>query len=245
MIANSITGFVGVPPPATYLSTILTDSPLAAWLLQETSGTTAADSSGNSRNATYYNSPTLNQAGPGNIAKSVLMATASSQYAKSSKIAAFAVAPSDNWTMEAWFKISTLPASGTQYSFISVNDDIGGAAATQTAWIYMRDNGTIAGQSALVTYGYLTIGSTGTYNNGAWHYAALTGASGGDMTLYVDGVNVASTSTARRTTTQNNDVGIGIFQNSYNYLNGNIAAAAFYNSCLSSTRITAHYNAGK
>jgi hypothetical protein len=243
MIANSITGFVGVPASATYLSTILADSPLAAWLLQETSGTTAADSSGNSRNATYYNSPTLNQSGPGGIAKSVLLATASSQYALSSKIAAFAIAPSANWTMEAWFKTSTTP--GYAYSLISVNDDIGAGAATQTGWIYVDATGKVSGQSALTSYGYLTITSSSTYNNGAWHYAALTAASGGDMTLYVDGASVASTSTARRTTTQNNDVGIGFFQNSYNYTNGNLAGVAFYGSCLSATRITAHYNAGK
>lgn len=42
-----------------YASTILADSPVAYWKLDETSGTTATDSSGNSRNATWVGSPTL------------------------------------------------------------------------------------------------------------------------------------------------------------------------------------------
>ena len=38
---------------ATYASTVLADSPVAYWRLSETSGTSAADSSGNSHGGTY------------------------------------------------------------------------------------------------------------------------------------------------------------------------------------------------
>src|SRR5690348_1437448 len=46
-----------------YSSEVLADSPLAYWRLGETSGTTASDSSGNSRDATYVASPTLGVTG--------------------------------------------------------------------------------------------------------------------------------------------------------------------------------------
>lgn len=44
-----------------YLSEVLADSPLGYWRLDETSGTTLADSSGNSETGSYINSPTLGQ----------------------------------------------------------------------------------------------------------------------------------------------------------------------------------------
>lgn len=46
-----------------YSSVILADSPLGYWKLGESSGATAADSSGNARDGTYINSPTLAQTG--------------------------------------------------------------------------------------------------------------------------------------------------------------------------------------
>lgn len=45
-----------------YLSEVLADSPLGVWLLNETSGTVAADSSGNGRSMSVVGSPTLGAA---------------------------------------------------------------------------------------------------------------------------------------------------------------------------------------
>lgn len=50
-------------PAATYDSTILADAPAGYWKLDETSGTTAADSSGNGRDGSYVASPTLSAGG--------------------------------------------------------------------------------------------------------------------------------------------------------------------------------------
>lgn len=46
-----------------YAAEVLADSPLAYWRLGDASGTTMTDSSGNSRNGTYVNSPTLGATG--------------------------------------------------------------------------------------------------------------------------------------------------------------------------------------
>jgi hypothetical protein len=55
--------FGSEPLPSGYYAELLADSPVGLWKLAETSGTTAADSSGNGRNGTYVNSPTLGATG--------------------------------------------------------------------------------------------------------------------------------------------------------------------------------------
>lgn len=49
---------------ASYKATALAMSPLRLWMFDETSGTTAADSSGNGVNLTLTNGPALNAGGP-------------------------------------------------------------------------------------------------------------------------------------------------------------------------------------
>lgn len=51
------------PSASTWLASVLTDSPAGVWLLDETAGSTAVDSSGNGRDGTYINSPTLSSTG--------------------------------------------------------------------------------------------------------------------------------------------------------------------------------------
>ena len=47
----------------TYSSSVLADSPLAYWRLGESSGSTAADASGNGRTGSFLNTPTLGTGG--------------------------------------------------------------------------------------------------------------------------------------------------------------------------------------
>ena len=61
-IPAGIVASARVASAATYPASVLSDSPLAYWRLGEASGTTAADSSGNSRNGTYAGSPALGAA---------------------------------------------------------------------------------------------------------------------------------------------------------------------------------------
>ena len=54
-------GYSRLTDPGGLLTQQLADSPLGAWALQETGGTTATDSSGNGRNGTYSGTYTLGQ----------------------------------------------------------------------------------------------------------------------------------------------------------------------------------------
>ena len=51
--------FGQVAMPSGYDAVVLADSPAGYWKMDETSGSTVVDYSGNDRHGTYFNSPTL------------------------------------------------------------------------------------------------------------------------------------------------------------------------------------------
>ncbi len=83
----------------TYSTEVLADSPYAYWKLNEPSGTTATDSSGNNRNLTYYGTYTLNQTGIGTLGKAVVMGANSYIYGDLTGTPFNA-----SWTFEAWYQ---------------------------------------------------------------------------------------------------------------------------------------------
>jgi hypothetical protein len=241
MIANAIAGIVaGATLPLTYSQTVLADNPIAFWLMNQTTGSTLNDTSGNSNNVTLFNSPTLNQAGPSTALDKSVNFNGSTQYGKTSTVAAYSIAPSANWSVEGWFKTSS---SGVD-TFLHVGDTSGSAVGT-LIMAYLAGGGQARALTSDNTDNFLIVNSTTAYNNNAWHHMAITSASGGALTIYVDGTNVASSSTARRTTATSNSLAyVGSQINQY-YFNGNVTGVAIYNTTLSSTRVLAHYNAGK
>jgi hypothetical protein len=91
------------------------------------------------------------------------------------------------FTLELWFRTT----STTGGDLISFGDSMTGDSAVYDRIWKMLDDGT-------VTFGIYTGGtivsvtSTGAYNDGAWHYGALTVSPADGMTLYLDGVAVAA-----------------------------------------------------
>ncbi|MBI2606974.1 MAG: LamG domain-containing protein, partial [Deltaproteobacteria bacterium] len=55
--------YLGEKAEQSYSQAVLADNPVGYWRLNETSGTSASDSSGNAQTGTYTNSPTLGQTG--------------------------------------------------------------------------------------------------------------------------------------------------------------------------------------
>jgi hypothetical protein len=251
---SSLVGIIassGGPAVPDYKAIILADNPIGFWMLDETSGSTATDSSTQSRNATYLNSPTLNQSGPSAaIPKSVAFNAASSQGAYTASVSTYAIAPSANWSIEGWFKSN---AADIEMAAMTIHQGYGASTSGNeqilTGNFFANVTGNIInGQSAGTASNYINLTSSGKRDN-AWHYFALTSASGGNLTLYIDGTSVGSSSTSRRTSTQNNSVGLGMYWtasgSAQSFYTGNLAACAVYNTTLSSTKITDHYNAGK
>lgn len=98
----------GPAPLKEYTATVVADSPLIYWHLDEALGTTAADSSGNGRAGTYINNPTL--ALPGTIYDDASVGLLGTQYVQ--KTAPGLPTGNAPRTLEIWFK-TTSSASQT------------------------------------------------------------------------------------------------------------------------------------
>jgi hypothetical protein len=220
----------------TYNSEVLADSPWGYWELPETSGTTLADSSGNSRTLTISGSPTLAQTGPFGSTKAVLFST-STPYAGTSATFAQSTA-----TVECWFYLSSTPSTDT--TLVGLAASYHSSTFDKNLWV--------ASDGKLYWYVFDTsvriLITTSSVPIGSWvHVVATVGAGGQE--IYVNGVRdgYASGVTSSYTGAQN------VFLHGSGY-NSNrptgdggpvtIALPALYPTQLSSSRISAHYNAG-
>jgi hypothetical protein len=242
---NTISGLLGAPlPPLTYSQTVLADSPRGFWLLDETSGSTATDLTANANNLSYVASPTLNvSTGLSGVTTGVTY-NGTTQYANSSKVSTFNMSPDSSWSIEGWFR-TTSSAVGTVLMF---REDTSTNAGIGAGLFVNLTTGKISAFSADSTSANLVLTSSTTVNTGSWFYACVTAASGGAMTLYVNGASEASTSTTRYNNSVSRIVSTGAQAQTpptyATFLTGSTAAIAIYDTTLSSTRVLAHYNAG-
>ena len=231
--SNIATVSIAVSAPATYDQVVLADSPAAYWRLGESSGSAAADSSGNGNAGTYQNGVTLGAAGligGGN--------TAASFDGVDDRVVAFdtaSLSPTNAVSAEAWVRATTFaPGAGTYRTIVfKANsywlrvDNVGGV---QRARFYIRDGGTYFGATSAVT---LTAGTTyhpvGTYD-------------GTTLRIYVNGVlqgSAAHTGAVDDTTSA-----VVISNPPSNAWDGRLDEIAIYNTALSTTRVQAHYASG-
>lgn len=221
-----------------YKNEVLADSPWAYWRLGETSGTTATDSSGNGRNATYNNSPTLGANPLISVDKAVDLDGTNDyiNYLQSSAI-------TGNFTIECWINadsVSGFPGiisawlsntSGNYGATILINGgiiEIYAPNSSFTGWSY-TDN-TSYSISTGVTYHLVWVNDD--TNNTAY--------------LYVNGelqYTATGKTTAMGLVNANKNIDIGRATAS-NYFNGKIDEVAIYTTTLSASRIATHYNAG-
>ena len=251
-LLNVISGLQGTPTPAvlTYSQTVLADSPIGFWLFNETSGTSLADAGSGAKNMTTSGSPTLNVAtGLTGIPKTITF-NGSNQYATTGLQSTYNLAPSGNWSVEGWFSTTTTISSPVPCVFAIRGNTLGGGNndILCAAFVNITTNKLTIAVSDAATTGSVLLTSSTSVNTGAYFYFTVTAVSGGALKLYINGTEEAS-STASRYTGANSraflaaaqsDGGSGI----QNYYNGKCMAPAIYNTTLSTTRITAHRNAG-
>jgi hypothetical protein len=241
---NSITGVLASGMKGSYASVVLADNPVGFWLLNETSGTTASDLTANGNNLTYTASPTLNvSTGLSGVTTGVTY-NGTTQYAASSEVATFNMPSSASWSIEGWFR-TTSTSSGSVFMFrddSAVNAGVGGGLfvnlTANKATAFTPDS----------AFNSLTIVSSTTVNTGAWFHGCITAASGGAMTLYINGASEASTSTTRGLTVGSKIVSTAAQPQTpptfVSFFNGSSAAIAIYSTTLSAAQVLAHYNAG-
>lgn len=144
--------------------------------------------------------------------------------------------PSGNsaFTLEGWFKTSM---TGANQIILA----LGGFAAKTAGLLYVNSSNKLDGDLFSSS-----ISSGATVTDGAWHHAVFTW-DGTNGNLYLDGALVAGpTALGPNNLTAGQTVYIGAqnFGSIGGYFNGTLDEVAIYGAALSSTRVTAHYNAG-
>jgi hypothetical protein len=238
-------GYWLVPPARlSYDNTILADSPVAFWPMNESSGTVATDLTANAHNGTYNNGPTLGVAGPvsdGETGVSFSVATNQNQHVAPSFLFKSATA-----TIEAWVKIAAAPSVAR--GIAGCSDGL--ANATTDKNLYVGTDG------KLYFYAYdgaskNSSAPTSALPTGSWvHVVGVV--DGVNIITYVNGAQVGSTACGNTFAgyTVNNffiaapaNTTALVTGAAADYFDGSIAKVALYNYALSSTKIAAHYNA--
>lgn len=226
MAANAIA------PVTSYYDTVIADTPLGYWRLGETTGSVAADSSGNGYNGTYVSCTQ----GAASLVNNSGGDLAVSGNGTSSQITVGAISSlynlSRSFTLEAWIKPSS--TSG-----------IYGIWSAGYLGFCMRQNA--AGIELLSDYSV----SLGTINcsfvTGTRYHIVLAVDASGNFTLYLNGVSFATGSIAAYTYS-GSYVRIGADGSNAttvdNFFGGSIDEVAVYNYVLNASRVAAHYSAG-
>jgi hypothetical protein len=231
-----------VSVPLSYDDVILADTPLAYIKLAETSGTAAADSSGNGHAGTHTAAPLLGLDAPFGGAGGAVAYNGSSQYTTLDVLGTLG-ANLGSSTTETWLKATSTAAkaimgvisssSGSQYD-ITANTP--SAGKTQ---IEVKDN---AGNARTGNF------TAGIYD-GNWHHIIIEPSTTGVHTVYADGVPQTVTMTVTGTLTTMSAFTLGMALgaeniNSFGPVNEyacRLSRVAFYLSQLSQARVATHY----
>ena len=228
--------FAGITAPAdSYGKTIYNDSPNLYYRMDETSGTTATDVSGNGNDGTYNGGQTLGTSSPvsGGTGTAVTFNGSNGTLASNTQVQAPAI-----YSEEIWFNTTTNQGG----KLIGFGNTQSGNSSNYDRHIYMENSG----QLTFGTYtGQLnTATTTASYNDGKWHHMVATQAGDG-MKLYVDGV-LAATNPQTQAQGYSGYWRIGgdsDWGGNSPYFAGTLDEAAVYPYELTPTQITNHYQA--
>jgi hypothetical protein len=212
-----------------YATIIDSDSPTNYYRLGDSSGTVAADSSGNGQNATYVNGVTLGQTGAPTDTSTAAEFSGASQYVQlPSGFANFA----NGFSFDVWVNPSAQSSNAPFF-------DLGNGTSNELYFARQTtSNNLILGGS----YGSVTVSNVLQQNT--WQYLAVTITSSGAVTIYRNGLSVgAGTITLPADVTRSTNY-LSRSNNSSNaYYAGLMQEAAFYGTALTATQIANHYSA--
>jgi hypothetical protein len=222
---------------------------IAALPLNETTGTNAADISGNSHPGTLVSSPTWGAGKYGNG----LTFNGTSNYVTIADHADFSLDPAQSYTWSGWLKNAsfkewstvwsqTLDGNNFFYFYAHTTTDPDGGPVTNGLSVYWWNGGGSSKLGAHSTNNVLTAG--------VWSYVAVTydasQPQNNRFTIYVNGVDVTDRSDVGSTGTLAaiNPVNVRIGSNAPfgEYLNGSVDEIRFYKRLLSSAEVATDMN---
>jgi len=211
--------------------------------MDECTGNLIMDTSGFFRNGIAHGSPTWNILANGPLTSNqngyavfgcgLSFSSGSSQYLNfsSSKILPIAA---DGWSWGAWIRTSTTSTAAMIAEGYQNSED--GFELYMTSGDYncaVRDS----------THGSKVVTSSSTYNDGDYHHVYCAFSSGSSLTLWVDGTNVASSSTTVVTTSADKNSNLYIcHDDAGNYCTANVDEARMYLENLQQDKITQLYD---
>jgi hypothetical protein len=224
---------VGTSTRPSLASEIVSDTPLAFWKLDETSGTTVTDQMG-SYTGTIVGSPALGQ--PGLPSGGYSMGFGAGNYIDFGNV--LNLAPDSTMALEAWIIMPSGWVGGQFLPIITKGDTSYRLARGNTG-----DNVQFATQSSGVGSLYSNDGNP-PLGDGQWHHIVAQ-MNGSSKAIYIDG-SLASTGGSTGHGGNANSLMIGANSGAGGrYFYGRMANVAVYDHDLTASRITAHYSAGK
>lgn len=226
-----------------YTSIVLADTPQAYYRLDETSGTNAADSSGNSNAGTYTTSG-LTLAQPGCLLSDADTGTLFTSSV--GRVQLPSVALGNGWSgfsAECWIKPTTTgPANGSFYNLLwGGNNNV-----AHTGWI-IYFAGTASLPALVFQVGNGTVNSPAQANSitlvSGSNYHVVGVYDGAHNKLYLNGVLIATSSAITGNVSSAGTP--SVTTNSSSFFPGTIDEVAIYNTALSATQILNHYAAGR
>ena len=203
------------------------------WPMNEGSGTTAYDGSGNGNNGTLTNNPSWTQGKTGN--GGALSFDGVNDYVNCGTNTS--LKPTDAITVELWIKTTQAAladvVSGGNFKYLMYYH--GNLTNKYMTWVVVRKNG-----------GWIHVDNTNLpLGDGNWHYIVGT-FNGTQLMYYQDGVWVATKNFAADTIdTDTNPLTLGCRYNGLEPFNGLIDDVRIYNRALSAEEIRYHYNHGR
>jgi Concanavalin A-like lectin/glucanases superfamily len=212
------------------------------WKLDETSGSSAADSSGNGNDGGLDGGPIPTWT-TGIIGGALLFSPNSDLHV--TDVASLDLAGS--WTTSAWVKLTSTPGSGSYMGFIARDDVTGysnyflmidnGALSSGLGWAINFNTSTGAGGNLFAKY-------AASISTSAWYFVAgVYNSSAQTLTLYLNGTAVATQSVAGYMPASGggSQFNLGSESGGGGFLNGAIDDARVYNRALSANDIMALY----
>ncbi len=218
------------PPTSAYGRAIAADNPVGWWRLGDASGTTAVDQEG-LNNGAYHGGATLAQ--PSLLPQDANKAAAfdgSSGYVQIPAAVAFNF--TNSFSLEAWIKPASLPASGSFRTILTKPESYSLQFNGPRLEFTVIQNGTRRRLQA--PSGAIVAGS-------AYHVVGTY--DGTTQRLYVNGTLVASAALAGGATVTTNPIYVGSWDGTTEYFAGTIDEPAVYGTVLSAAQVLNHYNA--
>lgn len=219
----------------------LAESPYLFYALDEISGSSAADSSGNGNHGTYEGTVSrgVAQACPRDSGTAVTLNGSSGYISTPNRVNS-----PDVFSVQAWFRTTT----GSGGRIIGFGKSrTGNSINPNDRHVYMTNAGTLI--FGVEPSSVQTVSSTASYNDGAWHQVTAT-LSGAGMRLYVDGILVASNPAVTSGARGNGYWRVGFdtlngwpSAPSSSYFSGTLDNVAIYTTALSASSIADGYEA--